>query len=177
MKDALQKVTAEIEHGTAKLGWDRPPALYALVKTSTLLGQPDLPPDIAQQVRAEWDGGDNHLSAILQEQMPEDNIEEMLPRLAWPEDVLGAVVCVERVIVPPEVEQQAPDDEDAAIEFISNHPQRTEVRLVVSALRSGETWSMIRARDFDADETVASGDNLVPQLAELLTASLTPDHD
>ena len=175
MSEKLQQVATEIERGTAKLGWDQPPALYALVITEKLLSEPNLPEDIAQQIRAEWDESSDHLSGILQELLQEDDIEDVLPRIAWPETVEGAALTVERLIVPPEIEAEAPENPDEAAAFIAAHPSTMDVRITVAALRSGDTWSLIRTKAFDTDDMVATGENLVPQLSELLSASLSPD--
>jgi hypothetical protein len=175
MSEKLQRVATEIERGTAKLGWDQPPALYALVVTEQLLAEPNLPDDIANQIRSGWDKSSDHLSGILQEQMQEDEVEDMLPRIAWPEAVAGAALTVERLIVPPEIEAEAPEDPDEAAAFIAAHPSTMDVRITVAALRSGDTWSLIRTKAFDSDEMVATGEALVPQLSELLLASLAPD--
>lgn len=166
--EALKRVTHEIECGSARLGWDQPATIYALVATSTLLDTPGLPEDVAQQIRSSWDGQAEHLSAILQDSLGTDDLEEVLPQLAWPETVTGAVISAERIIVPPEVEDAAPEDPEEALEFITNHPTRTDVRLTIGVLRSGESWCMVRARTFDTDDRVGTGENLVPALVESL---------
>lgn len=173
--ESLKKVTHEIEQGAARLGWDRPATLYALVLTGELLESADLPADIDAQIRAGWSGEAEHLSAILQDSPGEEEIEEILPRLAWPESVAGAAVSVERIIVPPAVEDAAPEDPEEALEFISSHPTRTDVRLTVGVLRSGESWCAIRTRTFDDDSRVGTGENLVPSLVEGLLAGFAPD--
>ena len=169
---ALANVVVDIEKTAARLGWDHAPSLYALVATRTLLDQPGLPADIAAQVRKGWDGSEEHLSAIVQEDLAEDELEEMLARLAWPPQVQGAALTVERLVVPPEVEEQAPEDPEEALKFISNHPSRTDVRLAVGALRSGESWCALRTKTFDSDDKVGQGSNLVPNLVEALLLSL-----
>lgn len=174
---ALANVVHDIELGASRAGWDHAPSLYALVTTSELLGQQDLPPDIADQVRAGWDGSPSHLSAVVQEDLPEDELEELLGHLGWPEQVAGAALSVERIIVPPEVEAQAPEDPEEALAFISEHPARTDVRLAVGVLRTGESWCAMRARTFDSDDQVMTGSNLVPGLVEALRASFAPDED
>lgn len=172
---ALAQVVVDIERTAARVGWDHAPSLYALVPTVDLLAQPDLPADIEQALRQGWDGSDSHLSAVIQEDLPEDDLEEMLAHLGWPAQVAGAALTVERVIVPPEVEAEAPEDPEAAVEFISHHPQREEVRLAVGVLRSGESWTAVRARSFDSDEKVGQGSALVPSLVEALAASFAPE--
>ena len=171
---ALATVVHDIELAAARTGWDHAASLYALVSTQDLLAQEDLPADIAEQLRAGWDGTPEHLSAIIQEDLPEDDLEEMLGHLAWPDSVAGAALTVERIIVPPEVEDQAPEDPEEAVEFVSSHPSRQDVRLAAGVLRGGETWTAVRARAFDQDDKVGSGSNLVPALVEALQASFAP---
>lgn len=168
---ALANVVVDIERTAARVGWDHAPSLYALVPTSVLLEQPDLPEDIATSLRSGWDGSAEHLSAVIQEDVPDEDLEELLAHLGWPELVAGAALTVERVTVPPEVEDEAPEDPQAAVEFISAHPKREEVRIAVGVLRSGESWTAIRARSFDADDKVGQGSALVPSLVGALAAS------
>ena len=172
---ALANVVVDIERSAARIGWDHAPSLYALVHTSQLLTQPDLPEDIAQQIRKGWDGSEEHLSAVIQEDLREDDLEEVLGHLGWPEQVAGAAITVERLVVPPEVEDQAPEDPEEAIQFISNHPSRADVRLAVGALRTGESWCALRTKAFDSDNKVGQGTHLVPNLVDALLASLEPD--
>ncbi len=174
-KQALQSVVREIELGAARLGWDRPPAIYALVPTGELLEAPDLPEDIAADLRGAWDGSSSHLSAIAQDPLIDDDLEDTLARLAWPDAVLGAAVAVERAVMPPEVEDQIPEDPQAAAEFVADHPDHTDVRLTVGVLRTGESWCAIRTRPFDSDDHVGTGDNLVPGLVDLLQMGFQPE--
>ena len=122
---ALANVVVDIEKGAARVGWDHAPSIYALVPTAMLLADPNLPADIAEQLRGGWDGSEDHLSAIIQKDLDTDDIEQVLAHLAWPEAVPGAALTVERIVVPPEVEDEAPEDPEEALEFISNHPART----------------------------------------------------
>ena len=154
---ALANVVIDIEKGAARVGWDHAPSIYALVPTATLLADPNLPADIAEQLRSGWDGSDDHLSAIIQEDLADDDIEQVLAHLAWPETVPGAAITVERIVVPPEVEDEAPEDPEEALAFVANHPLRT--------------------RAFDSDDKVGQGSNLVPALVDALRASLEPVTD
>ncbi|QPK82296.1 hypothetical protein G7Y41_06710 [Schaalia sp. ZJ405] len=172
---ALANVVVDIERTAARVGWDHAPSLYALVPTSELLNQPGLPPDIAQQITASWDGSATHLSAIIQEDLGEDDLEEVLGHLAWPQQVAGAALTVERLVVPPEVEDAAPEDPEEALKFISTHPSRTDVRLAVGVLRTGESWCALRTRAFDSDDKVGQGSALVPNLVQALALSLQPE--
>ncbi len=171
---ALANVVVDIEKGAARVGWDHAPSIYALVPTATLLADPGLPADIADQLRAGWDGSQDHLSAIIQEDLAQDDIEQVLAHLAWPQAVPGAAITVERIVVPPEVEDEAPEDPEEALAFISAHPSRTDVRLAVGVLRSGESWCALRTRAFDSDDKVGQGSALVPALVDALRASLEP---
>ena len=136
---ALANVVVDIEKGAARVGWDHAPSIYALVPTAMLLADPNLPADIAEQLRGGWDGSEDHLSAII-----------------------------------PEVEDEAPEDPEEALEFISNHPARTDVRLAVGVMRTGESWCALRTRAFDSDDKVGQGSVLVPALVDALRASLEP---
>ncbi len=47
----------------------------ALVPTESLLSQPDLPADLAEQIRAGWDGTPDHLSLLQQSAVNSGDIE------------------------------------------------------------------------------------------------------
>lgn len=173
---ALQKVTTDLERDNAKKGWDQPPALYALVPTKDLLQLEDLAPAARVDLEETWDGSETHLAAVLQAALQEDNVEDFLPRIVWPDSVAGAALSVERIIVPPEVEDDAPEDPDEALEYISNHPARTDVRLTIGVSREGESWCLIRTKTFDDDNTVACGEELIPSLVEALKVGFIPDN-
>ena len=169
---ALAHVVVDIEKVASLAGWDHAPSLYALVPTARLLEHGDLPGNVSQNLRNGWDGSDEHLSAIIQDDLSEEDLEDVLGHLAWPEQVVGAALTVERVVVPPHVEESAPADPEEALIYVQNHPERTDVRLAVGALRSGETWSAIRSRTHDADDKVGQASALAPSLTEALLASL-----
>lgn len=174
---ALRQVTEEIERGAASLGWDRPPALYALVKTAELLETPELPGDVEESLREAWDGSVQHLSAILQESLSADTLEELLPQILWPSTVQGAAVTVERIIAPPQVEEEAPEDPEAALEFIAAHPLSSEVRITAGVTRGGDSWCEVRSRAHDHPDSVGKGTNLVPALIEGLKMGFAPSQD
>lgn len=165
---ALKRVVHEVEQGVSHLGWDRPPALFALVSTSALLETPDLPGDVGDQLRASWDGSPEHLSAILQEDFGTDDLERGLAQIAWPDTVSGAIVSVEMVTLPPQAEAEIPDDPEAAAVFAAAHPARAEVRFTVGVLQSGESWCAVRAKSYDDDASVGTGEALMPGLVEAL---------
>jgi hypothetical protein len=174
MTSALQPIfsplvtsAVETERHVAAAGWDQPPRLFALVRTAGLLEkEPHL---LAQVGRGDADG----LTAIEQEGLPHtSSLESILARLAWPEDVDGVALAVERLVVPPEAERDLPEDPDQATEALAAHPDRKDVRLLVAVLRDGESTCLLRQRDHDTDDKVASGPDIAPGLVEALRATL-----
>ena len=100
------------------------------------------------------------------------DLEDGLARVAWPATVDGAALVVERIVLPPAAEEGVPDDPDAALDYLTNHPDRQDVRLAVGVLRDGTTWCAVRSRAHDSATDVAGGPDLVPGLVEALRATL-----
>ena len=175
--DALRKVTGEIERAAGEYGWDKPPSLYALVRTAELLETPGLPSDVEVSLREAWDGSPDHLSAVLQESLGADTLEELLPQIEWPSTVEGAAVTVERLIAPPQVEDEAPEDPQEATEFIAAHPLSSEVRITAGVTRGGDSWCEIRSRAHDHPDSVGKGPDLVPALVQGLKMGFAPADD
>ncbi|MEO6143024.1 MAG: PPA1309 family protein [Dermatophilaceae bacterium] len=157
----------ETERHVADAGWDQPPRLFALVKTASLLArEPHLQARLGQ-------GEDDGYTAIEQEGLLNtSSLETLLARLAWPEDVDGVALAVERLVVPPEAEQDLPANPDQAAEALAAHPDRKDVRLLVAVLRDGESTCLLRQRDHDTDDKVASGPDIAPGLVQALAATL-----
>jgi hypothetical protein len=157
----------ETERHVAAAGWDQPPRLFALVRTAGLLER-------EPHLRAELGRGDAEgFTAIEQEGLPNtSSLESLLARLAWPPDVDGVALAVERLVVPPEAERDLPEDADQAAEVLAAHPDRKDVRLLVAVLRDGESTCLLRQRDHDADDKVASGSDIAPALVQALGATL-----
>ncbi len=174
---ALAKAVMEIEQAAANAGWDHAATVYALVPTASLLQIPELPEDMVQYLQSQWDGSEHHLTAVIQEDLPGADLEDTLSQLAWPDEVAGAAVCSERVSVPQDVQDAAPEDPVEAVEFFAAHPQRDELRVVAGVLREGDAWCAVRARSHDSDEQVASGANLVPGLVEALLETFAPAYE
>ncbi len=74
--------------------------------------------------------------------------------------------------LPPAAEEGVPDDPDAALAYLTNHPGRQDVRLAVGVLRDGTAWCAVRSRAHDSATDVAGGPDLVPGLVEALRATL-----
>jgi len=161
MKSALPAIVAEVESYVGVAGWDQPVRLFALVLTKDLLATN---PQLALT-------GDLPLTSVEQEL---DDLtaplDELLATIEWPHDVAGAIVVVERIILPPEVE--LPDD-DSVLDFIAEHPDKHEVRMVSAVLRTGESINALRLRNHDDENSVSIAPDLVPQLNEALLATFT----
>jgi hypothetical protein len=157
----------ETERHVAAAGWDQPPRLFALVRTAGLLER-------EPQLRAQVGQGDQEgLTAIEQEGLPNtSSLETLLAQLAWPEEVDGVALALERLVVPPEAERDLPENPDQAAEALAAHPDRKDVRLLVAVLRDGESTCLLRQRDHDTDDKVASGPDIAPGLVQALSATL-----
>jgi hypothetical protein len=176
MTVALSALLREIENHVAEGGWDQGARLFALVPTAelvarepglaTLLGLPDQPGLASAGAAADA------LTPVEQEELPDHaSIEELLGGLAWPPDVVGVALVVERVVLPPEAEADLPADEAEALAVLVGHPLRQDVRLAVAAMRDGRRESAMRFRLHDDPVQVLVGPDLVPALAEALAAT------
>lgn len=170
MSEHLADVVREIEAHVARGGWDQPARLFALVATADLVARE---PALAAALGLDGDGAT--LTPVEQEELPEHGtLEELLAGIGWPEQVRGAALVTERVMLPPEVEAELPDDEQAALRVLAEHPDRREVRLAVGVLRDGEQQAVLRLRTHDDDADVLHGPDLVPGLAAALAATFAP---
>ena len=167
---SLADAVVDVERHVASTGWDAPTRIFALVSTQAALdAEPELanvlPPATVQAALAD----PTHLTSVEQDDLPEsESLEDLLASIVWPETVIGAAVVVERSILPPSAEADIPEDPAAALAFLSEHPDRQDVRMAVGVLRDGASWCALRTRANDSDEDVATGLNLVPGLIEAL---------
>ena len=76
----------------------------------------------------------------------------------------GCAALVERVVLPPEVEDALPDEPGQAAAYAAEHPDRQEVRIVAAATRTGASYCALRLRAHDEDASVLTGPDLVPGL-------------
>lgn len=162
----LLSCAVDTEQHVARAGWDQPPRLFAIARNGDIAArEPSLAPQLA--------GVDpDAFSTIEQEGMPPtSSIEEMLGRLAWPDEVDGAALAIERIVVPPEAERDLPEDPEAATQALAAHPARQDVRLLVAVLRDGEGVCLLRQRAYDSDDKVAIGEDIAPGLLEALRAT------
>jgi hypothetical protein len=166
----LQAAVREIEAHAAEAGWDQPARLYALVPTSDLLSRE---PALAAAMGLDEASAAGSLTPVEQDQMPVDRtLEEVLERIMWPAEVFGCAAVVERLVLPPSVDGELPEDPTAAEEYAASHPDRQEVRIVAGATRVGATYCALRLKSHDDDFSVVESPDLVPALLELLLSTL-----
>lgn len=171
---ALGRAVRELERHVARGGWDAPLRVFALIRTAEAISRDpslaeQLPPDLVATAATD----PTHITSVEQEDLPDaDGLEQLLAGIAWPDAVDGAALVCERVVVPPDVERELPDDPDEAVEVLMAHPQREDVRLAVGVLRDGTTSCALRTRRNDDDLAVGTGPDLVPGLTAALTATL-----
>ncbi|HEV2640495.1 MAG TPA: PPA1309 family protein [Actinocrinis sp.] len=178
MSAALTQALIELEQHVAKEGWDQEPRLFALVDTAELIAaEPRLAAALAPETVA-LDGRIGPLRAytsIEQEGFPGGKpLDEALAALAWPGTVHGAALVLERIMLPPSVEEQLPADGDGVDldAWVAAHPERQEVRIAVGVLRDGSRDCALRLRAKDSDDNVLSGPDLVPGLVRALAQTL-----
>jgi hypothetical protein len=166
----LDAVTAEIEAHLARDGWDRPPALFALVPTTVAAADPStarlLGLSPGEEIAAD------SLTPFAQEPLPDLALDEALAGIEWPDSVAGCALGHEIVVLPPAAEAELTGSTDD-IALAAAHPQRREARLVVAVTRDGRTSGVLRLRATagEADE-IAFGSDLAPNLAAALRATL-----
>ncbi len=167
---ALAGAVLEVEKHLSADGWDQASRLYALVETARLV---EHEPDLAAAMGLDDSSADGSLTPIEQDQLaPEVSLESTLESILWPPTVTGAIAVVERLVLPPGVDGELPDDIGGAQEFAREHPDRQEVRIVAGVTRAGATYCALRLRSHDDDLSVVAGTDLVPGLLELLHTTL-----
>ena len=168
---ALAAAVLEIEAHAAQDGWDQPARLYALVDTATLVSQE---PGLAAAMSIDGPADDGSFTSIEQEDLPPGQpLEEALHTIAWPEGVSGCAAVIERLVLPPDVDDEIPDDPTSAELFAREHPDRQEVRMVAGVTRAGASYCALRLRAHDDEQSVVNGTELVPGLLDLLHATFT----
>jgi hypothetical protein len=163
----LESAAAEIEAHVGLSGWDRGPALFALVRAAQFAVDE---PDTAAKLGIEQSAG-NALTPIEQDDLPEGALDEVLAQIGWPDSVTGCALSQEIVILPPSAQAELPDD--GALSAAVNHPERREARLVVAVLRDGSSAAVLRLRGADGnDDDLVTGPDLAPNLVAALAATL-----
>jgi len=168
----LVDLARDVERHVATDGWDQHPRLFALARTADLVA---LEPGLADALGADAEDPES-LTPI--EQDPIDttrSLDEVLATTMWPDDVVGAALVLERLMLPPSAEgalTNLPDDDAQRLdEVVAAHPDRQDVRMAVVVTRDGQRICAVRLRSHDKDSEVLLGDNLVPRLADALDAT------
>jgi hypothetical protein len=166
----LERAVREIELHAAEGDWDAPPRIYALVATVDLMARY---PDVGARLLADDTQAAGELTPVEQESLPEDEpLEDVLAGIGWPPEVLGCALVVERLVLPPGAENDAPSEKIAVESWAAVHPNREEVRMVVGVLRDGSRACALRLRSHDEDHEVITGPDLVPGLIAALSDTL-----
>lgn len=167
----LVELVREIERHVAAEGWDQNPRLFALARTVELVA---LEPEIAEALGAEGEDPAS-LTPIEQEPLDRDRpLDEVLATTMWPDEVVGAALVLERLMLPPSAEEALLEEDPATLESAAaNHPERQDVRMAVVVTRDGGRICALRLRAHDVDDEVLVGENLVPRLADALATTLS----
>lgn len=161
----LVAALADVERHVSDLGWDQPARLFALVGTRELLErEPQLVGRVPQ-------GADDAMSAVEQDEFQAtDNVVQRLSEIYFPDTVEGAAIALERTFLPARFEDEIPEDDIEAGDFVRKHPERVDVRVVVGVTRDGARHGLARLKSNPDD--LLGGEDLVPGLAEALAATL-----
>ena len=162
----LEALVREVEDHVASAGWDQPVRLFALVPTASLLAS-------NPQVAAELGISANlPLTSVEQEISDAFELDELLATIAWPTDVVGALVALERIVLPPSAQSDLPAENDNdLVQAAADHPDRRDVRIISAVLRTGENLNALRHRTHDSADAVAVSPDLVTRLNEALAAT------
>ncbi|MFJ7337222.1 PPA1309 family protein [Streptomyces sp. NPDC101116] len=167
----LTRAVLEIDEYVSGLGWDQPARLFALVDTARLRADE---PSLADRLGLGEESESSGLTPIEQDEVPTGKpLDEFLATIAWPDAVAGCALAVERLMLPPSAEAQVPQglSEAELTKWVAEHPDRQEVRMTVAVLRDGTRESALRLREKDSPTEVLTGSDLVPGLAEALSAT------
>ncbi|MDT9593751.1 PPA1309 family protein [Nocardioides zeae] len=167
---ALAAAVLELEAHAAESGWGQPARLYALVDTALLVQQA---PELAARTGLDEASAAGSLTPVEQDELPGgDEFERAVAQVSWPPQVAGCAATLERLVLPPEVDDDIPQDAVEAEAFARAHPLRQEVRMVVGVTRAGASYCALRLRSHDDEKSVVGGSDLVPGLVALLFTTL-----
>ncbi|NEE04147.1 PPA1309 family protein [Phytoactinopolyspora halotolerans] len=167
---ALSRAVVEIENHVQQEGWDQQPRLYALAPTGELL---EREPDLAGNLGLSKDSVSDDALTPIEQDIAGRSLDDLLPSIAWPDTVRGCALAVERIVLPPGAEDDVPADDEAAVNWAQNHPDRTDVRVVVGVLRDGSRTSVLRVRGHEEDSELIQDAELSPEIANALADTLT----
>jgi hypothetical protein len=166
----LVELVRELEKHVAAQGWDQNPRMFALARTAELVA---LEPGLAEALGAAADDPES-MTPIEQElDLDGQPLDDVLATTMWPDEVAGAGLVLERLVLPPDAEGALPDDAAELEAAVAEHPDRQDVRMAVVVTRDGGRMCAIRVRGHDDDLQVLVGPDLVPRLADALAATLS----
>lgn len=179
-KQRLVTALLELELHVHTDGWDGPPRLFALGRLGELL---TTEPELASALGISADSRDSDNASLVPIEQEWGSLtgplDESLAQIMWPPQVAGAAVTMERLVLPPEAEEQVAEasDPQEQLELAAGHPDRQDMRVAVAVLRDGSHMCAVRARGQDGDTDVLSGPDLVPGLVEALQSTFEIDDD
>lgn len=167
--EVLLAALVEVERFVARAGWDQPARLFALAPTVELLAAE---PSLSDQLIVT---SPDALSSIEQDDFrPGTDLLTALAGLAWPPAVAGSALATERSFLPPEAESELPSNPELAAEFVANHPDRRDVRVVAGAVRTadGRVLTHCVARLASNPDDLLVGAEMVPALTQAVALTL-----
>lgn len=161
----LVRAVIEIEQHVRADGWDQPARLYALATTGDLATQE---PGLAKRLGIDPDAEPDDALTPIEQDISDRAVEDLLPTITWPQSVSGCALALERIVLPPGVEEEMPDDEESATAWAQQHPARSDVRVVIAVLRDGSRAAVLRVRGHEEDGDLITGAELSPELGNAL---------
>jgi hypothetical protein len=168
----LNGVLAELDSELSRHSWGQPVRLFALVRSDELI---DSEPALAAELKLQ----PGTLTSVEQDGFdPNTSVENLLPRIGWPKEVIGAAVAVERLILPPGAEADLGGDTEAddLVQAVADHEQKVDMRIITAVTRDGDELTMLRmGAPYDQLLQGRPGEKLAPDLTALLHATFTED--
>lgn len=169
----LTTAVLELESHVHADGWDQPVRLFALAYMTDLI---EREPELAAAMELDAaNARDDELIPVEQDwSTGDEQIDEALAQIGWPDQVVGTAIVIERILLPPSAEAELEGEHEMAelVEAAIGHPERREVRLAAAVLRDGRRMCAIRLRDKDNDDDVLTGADLLPGLTDALATTL-----
>ncbi len=85
--------------------------------------------------------------------------------------MIGCAAVVERLVLPPDVDDEIPDDPDAAARFAASTPCARRCGSSPEPRAPARRTPALRLRAHDDDQSVVDGTELVPGLLQLLLST------
>lgn len=151
---ALARAVDEVEAFVDESGWDRPRQMFALVPTAELLAHE---PGLLGQIGGDAADGDPaapQLTPVEQGEIPGDTIAEALGKLAWPDEIEGAILVLEIMV--------------------QNGDDLAEGRLAVGVLKSRPGGACALRWRHAPDGPITHSSDLAPELIKALHATFEP---